>query len=255
MIALVTGASRGIGRAICHGLADYGADIVINYRERLDLAQELVGSLQESRRQAIAIKADVSDHDQVESMVQQALDHFGHIDVLVNNAGINVRKSLLETSNEDWDTVFGVNSSGPFYCTRAVAQHMVSRGKGGRIINLSSILTRYGMVDRLAYSASKAALEGFSRCCAQELAPHNITVNVVAPGTTNTEINQEFLTPSVQKILEQRIAVGRIAEPHEIAAMVTYLASDQASYITGQIIRVDGGWSSCDPSTVQRDVK
>lgn len=251
-VALVTGGSRGIGRAVCRRLAETGAAVVVNYHHQAEAAQAVVEAIQAGGGQARASQADVSDPAQVESMVQQTLEHFGRIDILVNNAGINIRKSLLDTTDEEWAEVFRVNCAGPFYGTRAVARQMIAQGDGGRIINISSILALLGMEKRLAYSASKAALEAFTRCCAQELAPFRITVNAVAPGTTNTEINRAFLTPPIQKRLEQRISLGRIAEPEEIAAAVAFLASAEASYITGQVIRADGGWSTCDPVTVQR---
>lgn len=252
-VALVTGGSRGIGRAICEGLAQEGADIVINCYRPADAAvgrelaaEEVAAAVQALGRKALVVEADVSSEEQVERMVSQALDHFGHIDVLVNNAAIILRKPIVETTAQEWRRVFAVNIDGYFYCTRAVARHMIQRGKGGHIINISSVNAVLAIPQRACYAATKGAIEAFTRVCGLELAPYGIQVNAVAPGVTDTEINLEFLTPETRRFLEARLPIGRIAKPEEIAATVVAVACGAVPYMVGQVIRVDGGWSNCE---------
>lgn len=208
--------------------------------------QNWLTQINTSGGQAQAIHGDSSDPAQVEQVVTQTRTAFGHIDILVNNAGIIVRKTMLGTTNEDWQHVFGVNINGCFYCTRAVAQQMVERGTGGHIINISSTNAALGVVQRSCYTATKGAIESFNRCCALELVPHGISVNAISPGFTVTDINTEFFTPEIFATMALRLPAGRVAEPHEVASAVTAIASNAMPYMVGQVIRLDGGWSSCD---------
>lgn len=244
-VALVTGGARGIGQAICLKLASAGAKVSIVDILDAEL-DDTVAQINANSGLAQAIHGDVSDPKQVEQVVNQTLALFEHIDILVNNAGIIVRKTMLDTTNEDWQKVFGVNINGCFYCTRAVAQHMVEQDNGGHIINISSTNATLGVVQRSCYAATKGAIESFTRCCALELAPHGISVNAISPGFTITDINAGFFTPDILETLALRVPAGRVAEPHEVASAVTAIASNAMPYMIGQVIRLDGGWSSCD---------
>jgi len=238
-VALVTGASSGIGAAIAAELGRQGAGVVINYigaREPAAAVASQIGS------QALAVEADVSNAAAVGQMVQQAVDHFGHLDVLVNNAGIEHSAPFLDKREADWDRVLSVNLKGPFLCTQAVARDIVRRGARGTIINISSVHEDLPFPGYVDYCASKGGLRMLCRDLALELAPYGINVVNVAPGAIATPINTATLQDPEKKLaLEREIPLHRIGTPEEVAALVAYLASDVASYITGTTVFIDGG--------------
>lgn len=245
-VALVTGGSRGIGRAICEALGREGAAVVVNYVSSADAADEAATSIKSGGGRAVALQGDVADAAQAERLVADTLEQFETIDILVNNAGIILRTPMVETSDEDWDRVFSVNVAGCFHCTRAVARHMIERGQGGHIINISSVNAAIGIVNRSCYAATKGAMEAFTRVCAVELGDYGIQVNAVAPGLTLTDMNKLFLTPRLEELFALRLAIGRPAVPEDVAKTVVALASGAMPYMTGEVMRVDGGWSTCN---------
>lgn len=245
-VAVVTGGSRGIGRAIARELARQGVAVAVNYTANTPAAASVVSEIERDGGQAMAIRADVSDRTAVEAMVQAAVQRFGSIDILVNNAGIDVAVSVLDTTDADWERIFAVNARGCFLCTQIAARVMIDAGSGGRIINISSLNAHLGWIARAAYSASKGAMEAFTRCCARDLGPHGITVNAVAPGAIRTDIWGDALTPGAEKAQAVRVALGHIGEPEDVAGIVAFLASSAARFITGEVILVDGGRGTCD---------
>lgn len=245
-VAVVTGGGRGIGRAISRELARQGAAVVVNYAAHAQAAESAVIEIERDGGQAMAIRADVSDRTAVEAMVHAAVQRFGGIDILVNNAGIDVAVSVLDTTDADWERIFAVNARGCFLCTQIAARVMVDVGDGGRIINISSLNARLGWIARAAYSASKGAMEAFTRCCARDLGQYGITVNAVAPGAIRTDIWGDALTPGAEKAQAERVALGHIGEPEDVAGIVVFLASPSARFITGEVILVDGGRGTCD---------
>jgi glucose 1-dehydrogenase len=241
-VALVTGASSGIGRAIAIEMARQGAAVVVNHLDQQQQTQEVLGEIQKGRGQAIAINADVSKAGAVQAMVQQAVSQFGKIDVLVNNAGIEVPCPFLEKPEEEWDKVIAVNLKGPFLCGQAVGREMARRNQGGTIINVSSVHEDIAFPGYAAYCAAKGGLRMLCRDMALELAKYHINVVNVAPGAIATPINQATLEdPAKKSALEKEIPLGRIGTPEEVAKLVAYLASDDASYITGSTVFIDGG--------------
>ncbi len=239
-IAIVTGASRGIGRAIAEDLAAEGATVIINYHSNAEAAAEVVNGIVEKGGTAVAMQADVSNFDAAQQLIKNVKTTYGHIDILVNNAGTTRDGLLLMMKEDAWDTVLDTNLKSVFNCCKAVARPMVRRKKGGRIINISSISGIVGQAGQTNYAASKAGMIGFSKSLAKELGSRNITVNVVAPGFVLTDLTAELDDSIVQK-LKKLTPLGRWGEAQEIANVVTFLASDKASYITGQTIQVDGG--------------
>ncbi|NLQ04628.1 3-oxoacyl-[acyl-carrier-protein] reductase [Cylindrospermopsis raciborskii] len=236
-VAIVTGASRGIGRAIALQLADKGAKIVVNYASSSASAEKVVSEIIASGGEAIALRADVSQADQVEEMVNKTLEKFNRIDLLVNNAGITRDTLLLRMKIEDWQAVIDLNLTGVFLCTKAVSKIMLKQ-RSGRIINISSVAGQMGNPGQANYSAAKAGVIGFTKTVAKELASRGITVNAVAPGFIQTEMTSEIKTEGIL----QYIPLGRFGQPEEIAGMVCFLATDPAAaYITGQVFNVDGG--------------
>lgn len=232
--ALVTGASRGIGREIARALAARGMRVVINYSKSRAEAEKLA-----EETGGFAMRADVSDEAAVAAMAAEIEARFGGVDVLVNNAGIAMQKMLCDTTSADWDRIFGVNIRGAYLVTRAVMGNMV-RKKYGRIVNVSSIWGQEGASCEVAYSASKAALIGFTKALAKELSLSGICVNCIAPGVIDTDMNS-IVDTEILTELAQEIPLGRLGSAEETAAVAAFLCSDEARYITGQVIGVNGG--------------
>lgn len=237
-VAIVTGASRGIGRAVAIALANEGATVVVNYARSSQAADEVVAQIEAAGGAAIALQADVSQADQVESLVATTLEKLGRVDVLVNNAGITRDTLLLRMKPEDWQAVIDLNLTGVFLCTRAVAKTMLKQ-RSGRIINIASVAGQMGNPGQANYSAAKAGVIGFTKTVAKEMASRGVTVNAVAPGFIATDMTDDL--PNTDDILKF-IPLGRFGQPEDIAGMVRFLAADPAaSYITGQVFNVDGG--------------
>lgn len=237
-VALVTGASRGIGRAIALALATEGAKVVVNYASSRGPADEVVATITQAGGEAIALQADVSQADQVENLVKTVMDQWGRIDILVNNAGITRDTLLMRMKLEDWQAVIDLNLSGVFLCTRAVAKIMLKQ-KAGRIINIASVAGQMGNPGQGNYSAAKAGVIGFTKTIAKELASRGITVNAVAPGFITTDMTKDL--KGTEELLKY-IPLGRFGQPEEVAGLVRFLAADPAAaYITGQVMNVDGG--------------
>ncbi len=238
-VALVTGASRGIGQAVAVELAKAGADVIVNYIGNEAVAQETVEKVEALGRKALKIKADVGNAEEVQAMVDEAHAAFGHIDVLVNNAGITRDGLLIRMKDSDWDDVLNINLKGVYLVSKAVAKLMVKQ-RSGRIINMTSVSGVTGNVGQANYAAAKAGVIGFTKTCAKELAARGITVNAVAPGFIETAMT-DVLPEKIKEGIAATVPLGRMGQPEEIASVVTFLASDFASYITGQVLNVDGG--------------
>jgi len=237
--ALVTGASRGIGRAIACSLAQAGANVVINYRRSAQQAEEVVVACRQHGVEAIAVQADVTTLDQAMQLVDIATAHFGPPQILVNNAGIVHTGLLLDMTEQEWDNVMNANLKAPFLCTKAVLPAMI-RHQYGRIINMSSIWGLAGGSCEVAYSASKGGLIAMTKALAKEMGPSGITVNAVAPGAILTDM-LGHLSPADIALIADETPVGRLGTPEEIADVVTFLARPSASFITGQVISPNGG--------------
>lgn len=238
-VALVTGASRGIGRAVAIQLAQSGADVAVNYSGSEAAAQETVDAILALGRKAIKIKANVANAEEVAAMVEETHKTFGHIDILVNNAGITRDGLLMRMKDEDFDAVIDINLKGVYLVTKAVSKIMMKQ-RAGHIINMTSVVGLMGNAGQANYAASKAGVIGFTKSCAKELASRCITVNAIAPGFINTDMT-DVLPEKVKGAMVTQIPLGRMAKAEEVAAVTTFLASDFASYITGQVINVDGG--------------
>jgi 3-oxoacyl-[acyl-carrier protein] reductase len=241
-VALVTGASRGLGKAIALQLAKEGAQVVVNYAKSAEKAGEVVDAIQSAGGNALTMQTDVSNFEEVEKMVDAIYEKFGRIDILVNNAGVNRDELLISMEKEDWNTVISTNLGGLFHCTKAVAKYMMLQ-KHGRIINISSIAGERGGRGQSNYAASKGGVNAFTRSVAMELAPKKITVNAVAPGVFETEMSSTVIRRAKDHILNS-IALKRLGQAEEVAKVVAFLASDDSSYITGETIRVDGGFKA-----------
>ena len=236
-VAIVTGASRGIGRAVAIALAKEGAKVAVNYARSSEAAQQVVKEITEAGGEAIAIGADVSKTGEVDSLVKQTLEKFGRVDLLVNNAGITRDTLLLRMKPEDWQAVIDLNLTGVFLCTKAVSKLMLKQ-RSGRIINIASVAGQMGNPGQANYSAAKAGVIGFTKTAAKELASRGVTVNAVAPGFIATDMTSELNSEAILKF----IPLGRYGQPEEVAGMVRFLAADPAAaYITGQVFNVDGG--------------
>ncbi|MFX3624623.1 MAG: 3-oxoacyl-[acyl-carrier-protein] reductase [Ectobacillus sp.] len=240
-VALVTGASRGIGRAIAVDLAKHGAKVVVNYAGNEAKANEVVDEIKALGSEAIAVKANVANGEEVADMVKQAVDAFGKIDILVNNAGITRDNLLMRMKEEEWDDVINTNLKGVFLCTKAVSRHMM-RQRSGRIINIASVVGVTGNAGQANYVAAKAGVIGLTKTSAKELAARNITVNAIAPGFIVTDMT-DVLSEEVKLELLKLIPLAKFGQGEDIANAVTFFASDRSGYITGQTLLVDGGMS------------
>ena len=238
-VALVTGASRGIGHAIALKLAAAGADVAVNYSGSEDAAQATVDAILALGRKAIKVKANVGSADDVAAMVATVHETFGHIDILVNNAGITRDGLLMRMKDSDWDDVININLKSVYLVTKAVSKIMMKQ-RSGKIINMTSVVGVTGNAGQANYSASKAGVIGFTKTCAKELASRGITVNAIAPGFIHTDMTDVF-PDKVKDAMVEAIPLHRMAEPDEVANVALFLASELASYVTGQVINVDGG--------------
>jgi 3-oxoacyl-[acyl-carrier protein] reductase len=236
-VAVITGASRGIGKAAALALVSQGAKVVINYARSSDAAEATVKEITDAGGEAIALQADVSQSTEVDNLIKTTLDQFGRIDVLVNNAGITQDTLLLRMKPEQWQAVIDLNLTGVFLCTKAVSKTMLKQ-RSGRIINIASVAGQMGNPGQANYSAAKAGVIGFTKTVAKELANRGITVNAVAPGFIETDMTNDLKSDDIIKF----IPLGRYGKPEEVAGTIRFLASDPAAaYITGQVFNVDGG--------------
>ena len=238
-VALVTGASRGIGRAIAIELAKNGADVVVNYAGNEAAALEVVGAIEALGRSASAVKCNVASAAEVEAMVSGAIERYGKIDILVNNAGITRDNLLMRMKEEEFDEVIDTNLKGVFNCIKAVTRPMMKQ-RSGRIVNISSVVGALGNPGQANYVAAKAGVIGLTKSVARELASRNITVNCVAPGFIETDMTDK-LTPELKEAMLKQIPLAALGQPEQIAKVVRFLASDESSYMTGQTLHVDGG--------------
>ena len=236
-VAIVTGASRGIGRAVARRLAAAGAAVVAAARG--DHADGVAAEIRAGGGRAVGVSVDVTDRQRIDAMVRTALDEYGRIDVLVNNAGIVRDQLALRMSPADWDAVIATNLTAAFTCARAVLRPMI-RQRGGRIINVGSVVGRMGNAGQVNYAASKAGLEGFSKALAREVASRGITVNVVAPGMIDTDMTAGLHESALAAMLAQ-IPMGRLGTTDDVAGAICFLASDEAAYVTGHVLAVNGG--------------
>ncbi len=238
-VALITGSSRGIGKATALRLAEDGYDIVVNFNRSEKQAMKLVDDIKAKGGRSVAIKADVSKWSGAKNLVNATLEKFGRLDILVNNAGVYVRDTLDDLTPSNWDVRLATNLSSMFYCTKAALQNFRNLGHG-RIINISSQIGFRGTDHGAEYAASKAGIIGFTKAVAQELCKHNVTVNAIAPGAVDTDILAED-TPERKRERAREIPMGRLGTPEDIAAVVSFLASEEADWITGATIHVNGG--------------
>jgi NAD(P)-dependent dehydrogenase (short-subunit alcohol dehydrogenase family) len=240
-VAIVTGSSKGIGRAIAIAFAKEGAKVVINSRHKKD-AEEVVREIKAMGMEAMAVEADVSKANDVRIMVKQAVDRFGRVDILVNNAGIAHFCPVTNISEKEWDATIGINLKGQFLCSKEVATDVLKRGAKGNIINITSIAGEVGFKNLAHYCASKGGVLELTKELALELAP-NIRVNAIGPGVIETDMTKDLLlNPEAKKNLLQAIPLGRLGRPEDIAKVAVFLASDDSDYMTGHTIFVDGGW-------------
>lgn len=237
-VCLVTGGSKGIGKGICLQLAKEKACIIVNYSSDENMAAQVVSEIEDMGQKAMMYKADVSSFDQVCKMIDDVINEFGKIDVLVNNAGVTKDALILRMKEKDWDRVIDINLKGIFNTSKACAKYMIKR-KQGKIINISSIVGIYGNAGQVNYAASKAGILGFTKSLAKELGSRGITVNAVAPGFIKTDMTTSLLEKDTD--ITSKIPLKRLGSPQDVANLVAFLASEKADYITGQIIAIDGG--------------
>ncbi|EKU43220.1 3-oxoacyl-[acyl-carrier-protein] reductase [Lysinibacillus sp. HST-98] len=238
-VAVVTGASRGIGRAIALKLADEGAKVVVNYSGSQAKAEEVVAMIQENGGEAIAVQASISQTEEVTALMDAAVKTYGSLDILVNNAGITRDNLIMRMKEDEWDDVLNTNLKGVFLCTKAVTRQMMKQ-RAGRIINISSIVGVAGNAGQANYVAAKAGVIGLTKTTAKELASRNILVNAIAPGFIETEMTEQLPADIKQGMLTQ-IPLAKLGQPEDIAKAVAFLASDDANYMTGQTLHIDGG--------------
>ena len=237
-VVVVTGASRGLGRAIAEEVARGGAKVVVNYSRSKEPAEEVVSHISENGGEAIAVQADVSDAEQAQSLIDKAMEEYNRVDVLINNAGINIDRTLRKLSVDDWNKVIQVDLNSAFYTVHAVLPHMTEQG-GGKIINMSSFVGEAGNIGQANYSAAKAGLLGFTKTAAKELARFGITVNSICPGFIETDMVASIPDEQREKLLKT-VPLGRFGQPKEIARAVRFLVED-GDYITGQALDINGG--------------
>jgi 3-oxoacyl-[acyl-carrier protein] reductase len=241
-IALVTGSSRGIGRAVALAYAKEGAKVVVNYTSNEKAAKEVVEAIDKMDSQAIAVKADVAKKAETERLVQAGIDQFGRIDILVNNAGFGRPAMMLKMEEEQWDQVIDIHLKGAFLCSQAAGRHMKEQNSG-KIINVSSVAGLVGTVGQINYSAAKGGVLSMTKSMARELARYNICVNVISLGIVATDMSEKIRTDEkLSEIYMNRILLKRFAEPEDISPAFVFFASDESNYITGQLLCVDGGY-------------
>jgi 3-oxoacyl-[acyl-carrier protein] reductase len=238
-VAVVTGASRGIGRAIALELASQGAHVVVNYSGSEQKALDVVAEIEANGGQAIAVQANISDNDSVQALMKQAIDTYGSLDILVNNAGITRDNLLMRMKEDEWDDVINTNLKGVFLCTKAVTRQMMKQ-RAGRIINISSIVGVAGNPGQANYVAAKAGVIGLTKTTAQEFASRNILVNAIAPGFITTEMT-DSLPEELKEAMLKQIPLAKLGQPEDVAKAVAFFASSNANYITGQTLHIDGG--------------
>ncbi|HEY8019433.1 MAG TPA: glucose 1-dehydrogenase [Actinomycetota bacterium] len=247
-VAIVTGGNSGIGKSIVLALAREGADLVIDYVAHPDATEDLVRQVEALGVRAIGVDADVSEVDDLRNLVDTAVDTFGRVDIMVNNAGVETRTSVLDTTEDQYEFVLRVNLKSAFFATQLAAKQMIAQGDGGRIINISSVHEDWPMPGNTAYCLSKGGMRMLTRTAGVELAPHGITVVGVGPGAVDTPINRSTeADPAKMRTLDAAIPLGRIADPDEIARVVTFLAGDGSSYVTATTVMADGGLIQSSP--------
>ena len=237
-VAIVTGSSRGLGRAIARELAEHGCKVAINYYQSQELAEQLLAELKDKGQEAICVQAGVAHPDEVQRLIDTTVKEFGGLDILVNNAGVNRDRTIRRLSVEEWREVMATDLDSVFYCTYAAVPHMIERG-GGRIVNISSIVGQMGNLGQSNYAAAKAGIVGFTKAAAQELARFNITVNSLCPGFIETDMVIN-LTKEVQQALIAKIPLGRFGKPQEVAQITRFLVTE-GGYVTGAQININGG--------------
>jgi 3-oxoacyl-[acyl-carrier protein] reductase len=240
--AIVTGGGRGVGRAISLAFAREGADVIINYATRGDSAQEVVREIEAIGRKALAVKGNVALKEDCEAIAKAAIDQYGKVDILVNNAGISRPAMLSKMTEEQWDEVVDVHLKGAFLCTQAVGPYLMEQ-PGGRIINVTSVAGIVGTTGQINYASAKGGLVAFTKSCAREFARFEVTANIISLGIVITDMTRRLQEdPKLREIYLRRILLNRYAEPEDVAPAFVFLASDEARYITGQLLCVDGGY-------------
>ena len=241
-VALITGSDSGIGRAIAILFAQEGATVVVNYAHNQQKAEEVRQIIEKNNGKVLVLQADVSQYQQAMGLIQQTVEHFNRLDIMVNNAGMEIHSPFLDVSEEQWDRVLNVDLKGPFFCAQAAAREMVKRKTAGRIINISSIHEDIAMPKNAPYCCAKGGLRMMTRTISQELAPYDITVNNIAPGAIHTPIDADVeVDPEKMNALLTEIPLHRMGQPDEVAKLALYLASDAAAYVTGSTYVIDDG--------------